>query len=318
MVADFTPEAFYDSAREFAESALQAHHTQQYRRVALDAGTVLEHLAKACLASRSPVLLAELRDERSYSSLLPLLGIPGGKPLGDVRTVSLRNALQRLKKLVTSKASDDDLQMLIDMRDGTVHAAADEQIEERILVAFIQHVDALLLDLKRDRAEFWGDQLVVVDTLLGMVRDKIAHRVSVKLASARVYLRGRYGDSEEAILQVLRKLQETQRLDEGQEMTVCPVCDSFGVLTGDRLLGWESDDAGFAGVIHSSTRKVWFQAQSFMCRVCRLHLDSVSELEAAKMEVRMQLAVVDTIDFNPPISEDRYYEWLDDHCWEDK
>ncbi len=80
MVAPLPPDAFCESAREFAETALAAHHARKYRRVAIDAGTALEHLAKACLAKRSPGLLAEMKDEASYHSLSRLLGITGARP----------------------------------------------------------------------------------------------------------------------------------------------------------------------------------------------------------------------------------------------
>ena len=62
MPTRFSPDAFYRGAREFARSALEAHHAGNHRRVALDAGTAVEHLAKACLARRSRALLAELRN----------------------------------------------------------------------------------------------------------------------------------------------------------------------------------------------------------------------------------------------------------------
>ena len=41
--------------------ALGAHYRGDHQRVAGDAGTALEHLTKACLASRSPALLADLK-----------------------------------------------------------------------------------------------------------------------------------------------------------------------------------------------------------------------------------------------------------------
>lgn len=53
-------------------------------------------------------------------------------------------------------ASEVDLALLIDLRDGVVHAAVNEEIEERLLVAFVQQADASLADLRRNRADFWG------------------------------------------------------------------------------------------------------------------------------------------------------------------
>jgi hypothetical protein len=113
-VADFlTPDAFCDGAQEFARSALEAHHARRFRRLAVDAATCLEHLAKACLAKRSPALLTELRGEANYPSLLLLLGIAEGKPRRQLRTVGLRDALERVKVFVQSRAPDTDLRTLV-------------------------------------------------------------------------------------------------------------------------------------------------------------------------------------------------------------
>jgi hypothetical protein len=77
---------------------------------------VFEHLAKACLAKRSPALLTELRSQANFPSLLRLLGITEGQPPGQLRTVGLRDALDRVKVFVNSRASDADLKTLVDMR----------------------------------------------------------------------------------------------------------------------------------------------------------------------------------------------------------
>jgi hypothetical protein len=68
MADPFSADAFYQSACDFALSALEAHHAGNYRHVPLDAGTALEHLAKASLARRSPALLAELKNDSSIHS----------------------------------------------------------------------------------------------------------------------------------------------------------------------------------------------------------------------------------------------------------
>lgn len=85
------------------------------------------------------------------------------------------------------------LRTLVDTRDGTVHAALDEEVEQRLLVAFVKHADALLADLGRDRAEFWGGQLAVVDALLAKAGNKVTRDLAVKLAAARAYFAERYG-----------------------------------------------------------------------------------------------------------------------------
>ena len=89
-----------------------------------------------------------------------------------------------MKSFVVSPASDADLRTLVDLHDGTVHAAMNEELEERLMAAFAQHADALLSDLGRDRSAFWGSQLNVVDALPADAGDKVKHRVQVMLAGA--------------------------------------------------------------------------------------------------------------------------------------
>jgi hypothetical protein len=144
MADPFSPDAFYAGAREFALSALEAHHAGNHRRVPIDAGTALEHMAKACLARRSPALLAELKGDSSVGSLIALLRIEGAGAPAKIRTVGLTEALSRMGRFVRSKAARDDLQTLVDIRNGIVHAAEDTEVEERILTAFVQQADSLI------------------------------------------------------------------------------------------------------------------------------------------------------------------------------
>lgn len=143
MADPFSAVAFYASARHFALSAMEAHPAGDRRRVPIDAGTALEHLAKASLARRSPALLAELKGESGFRSVTALLGITGSDPSA-VRTVGLTGALDRAGRFVRSRAGKDALQALVDMRNGIVHAAGHAEIEGTILAAFVQHCDALL------------------------------------------------------------------------------------------------------------------------------------------------------------------------------
>ena len=153
----------------------EAHHRRDHQRVAIDAGTALEHLTKACLASRSPVLLTELRSgPNNWQSLLLLCGVAEGRP-NSLRTVGLREARERAKSFVKSLAPEADLALLIDLRDGVVHTALDEEVEERLLVAFVQQADAILADMSRPREEFWRERLDVVDALLADASDRVAY-----------------------------------------------------------------------------------------------------------------------------------------------
>lgn len=303
----FAPIVFASSASSFAQNALRAHHRQDYARVALEAGTALEHLLKACLAKRSPALLADLKGEASYPSLLQLLRIPAAGPPGQVRTVGLRDALKRVKTLVKSTASDDDLQTLISLRDGTVHAALNDKVEERLLVAFVTHADALLMDLVHPRDEFWGpDFLPVVDALLADASDKVAHSVKVKLANARANFQREWGNASPQILRAIRKMAKGELDEPEQEPAKCPACASTGVATGDHDVEWETgQDEDHIPYMHGT---VWFIPWAFRCHVCGLRLISEAELVAAHMEIRRKIEGADPLKYEPPVDEDSFYE----------
>ena len=306
MTAPLSPEAFYDSARGFATTALQAHHTRDYRRVTVDAGTALEHLAKACLAKRSAALLCDLRGEPSFVDLLRLLDLSGTGALRPLRTVGLRGALERVKVFVTSRASGDDVRTLADMPDGTIHAAISEEVETRLLVAFAKYADELLADLGRDRAGFWGDQLAVVDALLTKASDKITRDVKVKLAGARAYFDQHYGNGPPELVELVRRMAEPDRDDDNRQAVSCLACESVGLATGTREVELEADEwEGDQPVSVSET--VYFQPSAFECRVCKLRLNSAAETAAASID-RWEVEDMDPLKYEPPIDEDSFYE----------
>ena len=309
MADPFSPDAFYGSARDFALSALEAHHAGNHRRVPLDAGTALEHLAKACLAQRSPALLAELNGEASVNSLIGLLRIEGAAVPTKIRTVGLSGALTRAGLFVRSKAVKDDLRILIDMRNGTIHAAEDTEVEERILAAFAQQADALLTDLDRDREDFWHGQLLVVDALLKDASDKLAHRVEVRLTAAAAMLERRTTTDGEAVISLLRTVSESAPLTAAQRLRNCPVCGSFAIATGQHTVEWEVTDWDKETLEPAHAEgEVWFTAHAFQCQVCGLRLDSEAEIDAAGIITAWQIEDADWHDYEPEYGEDAAYE----------
>ena len=314
MADPFSPDAFYASAREFALSALEAHHAGSHRRVPLDAGTALEHLAKACLARRSPALLAELKNDSSVGSLIGLLRIEGTGPPAKIRTVGLTEALSRIGRFVRPKAARDDLQTLVDIRNGIVHAAEDTEVEERILTAFVQQADSLLADLGRERGYFWDGQLSVVDALLKDASDKLAHRVEVRLAAAAAMLERRYAADGEAVISAVRTLSKSVPLTDAQRFCACPVCDSHAVATGGHTVEWVPDDWDKeTGQVTNVYGGVCFTAQKFHCRVCNLRLDSEAEIEAAGIGTSWEIEDPDWREYEPQDDGDAAYErWRED------
>ena len=304
MVFPPTTDDLCGSAQEFARSSINAHVSRKHHLVALYAGTSLEHLAKASLTSRSPALIGELRGEDSFRPLLLLLKITAGSTPPPRRTVGLRVALQRARLLVTSNANWDHLMTLADMRDGTVHAAANDEVEDQLMVAFVQHADALLADLSRGRGAFWGPQLDVADTLLAHASNRVAHRVQVKLAAARANFAG----YDTHLLQAIRQWAAVEALSRDQAHTECPACSSQGVASGFRHVDVSEHETDPNGNILRPILTVWFSAESFACAVCGLRLDSSAEMTAAGMEETWDEGPEQVDDYSQPYDEDEGYE----------
>jgi len=307
MAADLSVDGFCESAQNFAKSALQAHYTKDYQRVALDAGTALEHLAKAALYGRSPALLSELRGEGSFPHLLRLLDISKDKASQPLRTVSLRNALERVEDFITSHASRDDLKTLVDLRDGTVHAALADAVEERVVVAFLQHADALLDGLGRDRAGFWGEQVAVVDALVSDVTDKVAHDVAVKIAQAEAFYMRWISNVPEEVVDDAIAARQAPEDPAGEEVpTKCPACGWLGSATGSREVQWFDDEADEEGAVFEPAGTVWFRPSWFGCDVCGLRLESPAEIHAAGMGWEWQREHEDPLQWEQRLAKDRF------------
>jgi hypothetical protein len=293
MTLPLTVDGLYESARRYSRMTLDTHAKGRHHLVALYAGTALEHLAKACLAKRSPALVADFKGESSFRSVLLLLEIatkseqPAGDPaaslsgsLHDLRTVGLRGALERMRFFIASAAKWEDLMSLAAMRDGTVHAAADDEVAMKLIVAFVQHANSLVADLHRDHDQFWGSRLSVVNALLTRARDRVTYIVRIKLAAAKANFE-QY--RQPLVLEAVRQAVTARPLGVNQAFAACPVCSSQGIATGF------CDPA--AGAWHDQSSKppdpsvgVDFTAESFACLVCGLRLNSSSEIEAAGMQ----------------------------------
>ncbi len=272
MADAFSPDAFYDSGRAFALSALEAHHAGNRRRVPLHAGTALEHLAKACLARRSLALLAELKNNSgSIKSLIGLLRIEGAGGPASIRTVGLSEALARAGLFVRPKAAGDDLRLLIEMRNGIVHAADDADVEERVLAAFAQQADALLADLGTDRKDFWDGQLAVVNALLTDASDKLMHRVEVRLAAAAAMLARRMATEGEAVISVLRGISKNAPVTAAQRLCECPYAthprspQALTPSSGLRVTGIRRPARSAMLKVRSGSRRRHFTARYAAC-----------------------------------------------------
>ena len=183
------------------------------------------------------------------------------------------------------------------------------------MVAFVQYADAVLADLRRDRAEFWGVHLEVVDALLADASDKVAHHAGVKLAQALAAFDQRYGEESPEVLDLIRRLAIPPVLGRDQALADCPACEALGVAEGEHEVDWrfESDD--------SPVSTVWFYATKFACGVCGLQLDRI-EFEPAAMKSQWEIegadpakyeAYADSTGYEEEAADAAYEAWREDN-----
>ena len=258
---------------------MSAHASDSRRRLAVDAVTALEHLLKACLVNRSPVLLVDLGRDGNWGSLRVLAGLPD-PPVEVLRTISVREALKRTDTFFMSPAANNDLKLLFDLRDGVVHAAFDEAVEERLLVAFVKQADACLSDLGKERSAFWGDQLSVIDAVITDASDKALQRVQVKVAAAKARFAERFGGLSSELIAAVRLVSPVE--DELELQHECPACQSVGLGTGQHDVEDEYE-MDRDGAIQGGAWVV-FRPESFTCPICGLRLTSSDEIRLAGMD----------------------------------
>ncbi|MEU4827709.1 hypothetical protein AB0H37_38090 [Actinomadura sp. NPDC023710] len=132
-----TYEGLLDSARFFANRALRDSTSDDQFGVLLDAGTLIEHLSKALLISKNPAYLVESKPT-NFDHLLHLTGQGGRAPLtGAVRTIGAYEAVTRVRRLVDIRTSQTDLDQVLQVRNGIVHAGAFDETRTRQLLTTV-------------------------------------------------------------------------------------------------------------------------------------------------------------------------------------
>lgn len=143
---------------------LGAYGTSSSRSEKALRGAVRRYLAGASSQGLSDKQIPVLITDLNHSSLLQLAGVTLANP-DKLRTVGLKGALDRLRHLVPP-VDPKTMEELTALRDGTVHAAENQETEARIVAGYVKYADALVAYLRRDRDDFWGDRLGVADALL--------------------------------------------------------------------------------------------------------------------------------------------------------
>lgn len=285
--------ALIASAARWIQRAVSGWVDDDQETVELLAPIAVEHLGKATLWSRNPVLLVPLTSNSEGS-----LHILANKPSitnPKLRTIGLGVLLERLERSLSSfPLSPEEKRLLTDTRNGSVHVGAKAN-HGLVLRHSLRLCSALLEEMGTDPRAFFGDHYDNAMSILDAQRTEVQNRVLAKKGRA---LR-RMNDLEEQLgptafaeASALLEAEARDALDSFLlDVTLdhpCPVCERTGRLGGfldvEDQVDWDVEKVG--DKYESFPIGYWtlhFMPISFDCNVCRFSVERHDELSSANL-----------------------------------
>ena len=172
------------SASSWMDDAMKAWAAGDFAKVGLMAPMAVEHLGKAALWNRNPVLLVRL-DPNEEASLMALATAPNlaAKAL---RTVGLKLLLTRVEKVLGGAPVlvRSDRERMVNVRNGITHIGTGE-LSRHVLLDALTVTNALLAHLDIDSGTFYGTHATNATELLDAKRTETGHTVLEKRARAQ-------------------------------------------------------------------------------------------------------------------------------------
>ncbi|WP_190860573.1 hypothetical protein [Actinomadura sp. RB99] len=306
-----TPDGLLASAKTFADRSLSAYVKEDTVFILPQAATSLEHLSKALLCSRSPVLLMDIQRGK-LDSLVQLAGFPemARKPQEGPYTISGTEAIKRVESLWPAAIKvPKEIERLIAVRNMTLHIGEHQKDDVReIFSAYLRLADKLFTELKVPDTEKWGKHADLVDSLISRSLSEIERNVKQRMAAAKLRINALLAgipESQRRSVMNARQAQVKISLINGQETAEaeCPVCEHpdavyIGLEDFDVDVDVEPDGmGGYTATTLGGHR--FLAAHSFHCGVCELDLVNAEELDAAGLETNIDLSEFDEPDFDP-------------------
>jgi len=287
-VAAIDQQQLLESARDFAERALNAYVEDDTRVILASAAFSLEHLCKAYLYGMHPALLMELRNGQ-LDSLLYLVGHGGrARTPGSLRTISGREALARVEYVLPNlKMPRKLLAQLIDVRDGMVHVGfmSSSSIGE-LLTAFLQFSDGLHDALDSERDGRWGEHAELVEALIARAQSQTEQEAHRRIAIARA----RFAQLAEIpvpdlVSDVAARAAEADASGDIRKAAYCRACGYPSPQVSGRM--WmersaaDADEPELLPVAAGDfadpglrAYPIWWIGEGFQCPECALTLDA--------------------------------------------
>ncbi len=270
------------SSKRFAVRALAAHKSEDFELVPLFAATSLEHITKACLLRRNPALLTPMGGKENLNTLLFLTGARVERPKKFI-TVGLKDAVYRLNEFIESEADQGAISKLIDLRDGNIHIAENDQVELSLLVAYILQIHACLGDLQILPENFWQEHFQLIEKILDQEQSKLGKIVGIKMEQSRIRFKAKMDNYSKEVQKSIT--EDVPFTGMGEEVCKCPVCESLGIAVGKHEVEYDYEPQGDRNGTIDEYISVTFHPSRFSCRNCGLKLESRGELVDAGLQL---------------------------------
>ncbi|GGT22625.1 hypothetical protein ACK389_10340 [Streptomyces antibioticus] len=275
-------------ARHFARLALDAHARGETEVFLLEAGVSIERLAKAALVRVNPVLLVEL-SSRQDDALLHLAGATALPK--KLRTIGAQGAIERLRKMDVLPPKDEELDTLIQLRNGVAHLGT--SVPEDYLEPFVESACLLLDHMRIPRERFWGPWDELVRVALDDRADRLQKDVQLRLHQASLRAQARFADMPEgtpdhlAAIVAQRGLVVVEVDRAGgplfQALTRCPACRTEAA----------------ALFLRAPNTALLFDmeltAEGLLCDLCQLRLVTTEEVGLAGLATTARYTAEDLI-----------------------
>ncbi|MGW3291490.1 hypothetical protein ACWDR3_43365 [Streptomyces sp. NPDC001002] len=272
-------ESFLAGAKKAANDAVDEHGRGDYDDFALYGGVAIEKLAKAVLVSKNPIYIAEVKGSAEM-----LFHLGGHRTAAKVRTIGVSEAVARLRTLGVL-APDRQLDLLIDLRNGTAHTTVGEQAKA-LLPTLAENVAVLLSEVGLSTDEFWDRWTSLVNVAVDRERSAIQRDVEIRIKQARHLFDDRFSGlpvaAKEQILEefppdvgfpikTLTVSDSQDRLTALFVSTICPACGGQARLRLNH--------------VGTSSTGVSLIPDWLGCGMCNLKLEGQEELAASGADV---------------------------------
>lgn len=238
----------------------------------------LELLARAAVASVSPVLLAEPVSDHKH--LLHALGVT---KLSAPQSISVAQVLALCQSLFADFTAEDAVasKALINRRNAELHsgeAAFDSYHSKQWLPGFYHSCSFLAKALGETLESVLGAaQATVAAEVLKQSREDVLGRVKSSIAAYKKVFDGKSTDEQQAAAADAQKRTE-QLVHERHHKVECPACGCNAVVEGDAFGPEKIDHEEGQIILRQSV-----SPRAFNCFACGLKLTGYADLDAAEL-----------------------------------